>query len=119
MKTILNESDLSLFIVPDFIPIDVVSDEEVKVGEISYNMAEMPEKLKVVDVGDVLPRQWSPRKYFYTDGEWKFNTGWDGEDFYDVKNISRKFDRLLKVMFDKDLISAIELEKLSGEVDYI
>ena len=53
------------------------------------------------------------------DGEWKFDPGWDGEDFYDVKNISRKFDRLLKVMFDKDLISAIELEKLSGEVDYI
>ena len=54
----------------------------------------------------MLPRQWSPRKYFYIDGEWKFDPGWDGEDFYDVKNIFRKFDRLLKVMFDKDLISS-------------
>jgi len=120
MKTLVNSKNESVFLIPEFIPIKENKDGTWTVGEKILDSTELQDSYTVYEVSmDNLPRQWSPKKYFFDGKDWNFNANWDGVDYNDNKNLERKVHRLIKILHDKDILDTAELHKLSGIINAI
>ena len=117
MKTLCNENGESVYLFPDFIPIRF--DEDLGQWWIKDEMVEDIPHFYVLHENVIEPKMWYPRKYKYQEDEWLFNVDWDGEDFKIYKNLHRKLNKMLKVFYQKGVLTKEEMNDLFNSDDLI
>ena len=117
MKTLCNEIGESVYLFPDFIPIKWDEDagqwliQDQVINDIPHYYV-LHEKVSE-------PKMWYSKKYKYLDGEWLFNVDWDGEDFKVYKNLHRKLNKMLKVFYQKGVLTKEEMINLFNTDDLL
>ena len=117
MKTLCNEFQESVYLFPDFIPIRF--DEDLGQWWIQDKMiADIPHFYTLHEDVDE-PKNWYKKKYKYDDGQWKLNVDWDADDIKIYKNLHRKLNKMLKVFYQKGVLTKEEMNDLFNSDDLI
>jgi len=116
MKTLCNEYEESVYLFPDFIPIRF--DEDLGQWWIDNTMIPDLPHYYILHEDVEEPKNWYKKKYKFnpTDG-WRFNPDWDGEDLKLHRNFERKLHKMLKVLYQKDILTKEEMNNLFNTDD--
>ncbi len=115
MKTLCNEVGESVYLFPDFIPIRF--DEDLGQWWIKDDMIPDIPHYYVLFEDVIEPKNWYKKKYKYVEGQWMLNPDWDADDLKTHKILERKLNKMLKVFYQKDILTKAEMNNLFNTDD--
>ena len=110
MKTICDENGISIYLFPDFIPVELNTETgEWTIGD--RVITDIPKNYSLCE-GLEEPSNWACKKYSLNEkDEWELNY-YDDEKTWDITVVERKVNKVLKMLHDKDLLTSEELNSL-------
>lgn len=115
MKTICNEFGHSIYIFPDFVPVEF--DEEIEKWKIgSKVIEEIPTEYLLYEDMEELngpKNDWLYGRYSVEDGKW-VETYWESTDrtVYNTSLVEIKINKLLKIMYERNVLTEDEMNSI-------